>query len=92
MVVQILFQMIGYRNFKTFYNGFLNKYWKHYFPKLPSYNRFVELIPRAMIPLTLLTLSKSGKKTGICFIDSSCLPVCHIKRSKRHKTFEAIAE
>lgn len=25
-------------------------------------------------------------------MDSSCLPVCHIKRSKRHKTFEDIAE
>ena len=25
-------------------------------------------------------------------MDSSCLPVCHLKRQKRHKTFEAIAE
>ena len=34
----------------------------------------------------------AGKRTGIYYIDSSCLPVCHIKRSKRHKTFDKIAE
>jgi hypothetical protein len=92
MMVQILFQMIGYRNFKTFYCFFLQKYWLHFFPKLPSYSRFIELIPRALFPLTLYTQCKSGKKTGIYYIDSSCLPVCHLKRSKRHKTFDAIAE
>lgn len=92
MTIQILFQMIGYRNFKTFYTGFLRQYWLHYFPNLPSYTRFVELIPRAIFPLTLFTQLKCGKKTGIYYIDSSCLPVCHLKRSKRHKTFDAIAQ
>ena len=84
MTIQILFQMIGYRNFKTFYTGFMQKYWAHYFPKLPSYTRFVELISRSIFPLTLFTQLKGGKKTGIYYIDSSCLPVCHLKRSKRH--------
>jgi hypothetical protein len=92
MTIQILFQMLGYRNFKTFYMGFLQKYWQHYFPNLPSYNRFVELISRSIFPLTLFTQLKCGKKTGIYYIDSSCLPVCHLKRSKRHKTFDAIAQ
>jgi len=35
MTIQILFQMIGYRNFKTFYTCFLQTYWKQYFPKSP---------------------------------------------------------
>ncbi len=34
MTIMILFQMIGYRNFKYFYTGFLKTYWGHYFPKL----------------------------------------------------------
>jgi transposase len=92
MTIQILFQMIGYRNFKTFYTGFLQKYWADYFPKLVGYSRFIELIPRTIFPLTLFTQFKSGKKTGIYYIDSSCLPVSHIKRSKRHKTFDEIAQ
>lgn len=53
MMIQILFQMVGYRNFKTFYTGFLLIYWKQYFPKLPSYQRFVELISRAIFPFEL---------------------------------------
>ena len=92
MTIQILFQMIGYRNFKTFYTGFLQQFWRHNFPNLPSYNRFVELMSRSIFPLTLFTQLKCGKKTGIYYIDSSCLPVCHLKRSKRHKTFDAIAQ
>lgn len=92
MLIQILFQMIGYRNFKTFYTGFLQKYWSKYFPTLPSYNRFVELQNLALFPLTLFVQFRSGKKTGIYYIDSSCLSVCHLKRSKRHKTFEHIAQ
>lgn len=92
MTVQILFQMIGYRNFKTFYRGFLQKYWVNYFPNLPGYTRFVELIPRSIFPLTLFTQFRCGKKTGIYYIDSSCLPVCHMKRSRRHKTFDMIAQ
>ena len=42
--------------------------------------------------MTIFTQIKAGKKTGIYYIDSSCLPFCHIKRSKRHKTFDSIAE
>ena len=92
MTIQILFQMLGYRNFKTFYTGFLQNYWKAFFPLLPSYSRFVELIQRAIFPLTLFTQFKSGKKSGIYYIDGSCLPVCHLKRSKRHQVFKKIAQ
>ncbi len=84
--------MIGYRNFKTFYTGYVMKFWKKYFPKLLNYNRFVELMPCCLCPLTIFTQIKSGKKTGIYYIDSSCLPVCHLKRSRRNKTFDEIAQ
>ncbi len=91
MTILILFHFIRFRDFKTFYTGYMEKYWQHYFPKLPSYNRFIELIPRAIFPLTLFTHIKGGKRTGIYYIDSSCLPVCHLKRQRRHKTFKQIA-
>jgi len=44
----------------------LEKYWRSYFPKLPSYNRFIELIPRAISSgrediKHLKTLSHSGE-------------------------------
>jgi hypothetical protein len=92
MTIQVLFQMVGYRNFKTFYTCFLKVYWLKYFPTMPSYQRFVELMSRAIFPLTFFTQLNAGTRTGIYYIDGSCLPVCHIKRSKRNKVFEEIAE
>ena len=92
MTILILFQMVGYRNFKLFYTGFLLRYWREYFPNAPSYNRFVELMPRGIMPLTIFCSLNSGKRSGIYYIDSSCLPVCHIKRSKRHRTFDDVAK
>lgn len=91
MTLLVMFHFIRFRDFKTFYIGHVETYWRSYFPKLPSYNRFIELIPRAIFPLTLFTHIRGGKRTGIYYIDSSCLPVCHLKRQRRHKTFEAVA-
>lgn len=92
MTILVMFQMSKYRDFKNFYSGLLCMYYKSYFPKLPTYERFVNLIKRAIFPLTLFTQLKGGKRTGIYYIDSSCLPVCHLKRSKRHKTFDVVAD
>lgn len=92
MTILIMFQMIHFRNFKAFYCGFLRIYWQSYFPTLPTYNRFIELMKRAIFPLTLFTQIKGGKRTGIYYIDSTCLPVCHLKRQRRHKVFDEIAE
>ena len=92
MTILVMFQSSRVRDFKNFYTGLLCLYYKEYFPKLPGYERFVKLMQRAIFPLTIFTQLKAGKQTGIYYIDSSCLPVCHIKRSKRHKTFDAVAE
>lgn len=92
MTILVMFQMIRHRDFKTFYCGYLSKLFKPYFPGLPSYERFIFLMKRATLPMAIFTQINSGKRTGIYYIDSSCLPVCHLKRSRRNKAFKAIAE
>jgi hypothetical protein len=92
MMILILFQSSQWRNFKNYYNHFLSTYYKTAFPKLPSYNRFIEIMNRVIFHLILFSQINSGKRTGIYFIDSTCLPVCHLKRSTRHKTFDEIAQ
>jgi len=92
MTILVMFQHSKFRNFKNFYERFVHTYWSTHFPKLPSYSRFVTLIKNALVPLTLYAQINRGKKTKIYYIDSSCLPVCNIKRSKRHKTFDDIAD
>jgi len=62
------------------------------FPHLVSYNRFVELIPSVLIPLCAYLRSCYGECTGISFIDSTPLAVCHNRRIGRHRTFAGIAQ
>lgn len=91
MTILIMFHQVRFRDFKTFYTGFLEIYWRDYFPNLPSYSHFITQMKRAIFPMTVFTQLKSGKRTGIYYMDSSCLPVSHLKRSRRHKTFDQIA-
>lgn len=55
MVILIWFQSSGFRNFKCFYKGFVCSYWHDAFPKLPSYNRFLELMPRVIAQLIVFS-------------------------------------
>ena len=52
MTILILFQMTRFRDFKTFYL-FVKQHWLDYFPTMPSYQRFIELIKRVIFPMTL---------------------------------------
>ena len=91
MTIVILFHIFGYRNFKTFYNGYAVKHLRDKFPGLPSYNRFVELKKSVVFPLHCYLMTIAGKSTGIAFVDSTSLEVCHPKRIHSHKVFKNIA-
>lgn len=54
MTIIILFHMMGYRNFKTFYTQHICKYLKGYFSLCPSYHRFLELKRSIIFPMYLL--------------------------------------
>ena len=92
MTIMVLFQLSGVRCFKWFYNRYLVRHMKEEFPNLVSYNRFVELQKRAVLPMAVFAKTcASGKCTGISFIDSSPLRVCKNKRIFNHKVFKNIA-
>lgn len=92
MTIVILFHVIGYRNFKTFYNGYVLNYLKKEFPFCPSYNRFLELKKTIVFPLHCYLVTRCSKCTGISFIDSTPLKVCHQRRIHNHKVFKDIAK
>ena len=82
-----------FRNFKHFYIHYVSVHMKGDFPGLVSYNRFIELSHRSAIPFMLyLHHCCRGECTGISFIDSTILRVCHNKRIKRNKVFKGVAE
>lgn len=93
ITILICFHSNTYRNFKHYYlRGVLGALRKE-FPNAPSYSRFVTLMGRVGMPLALfLKLYLTGKCTGISFVDSTCIPVCHNKRMGRNKVFKDFAE
>jgi len=92
ITILILFHLKNYRTLKHFYIDFIQKYLIAYFPKTVSYNRFVELQKKVLLPMTLfLKMLRSGECTGISFIDSTPIRVCGNKRIYNHKTFKNIA-
>ena len=91
MTILVLFQSSGFREFKKYY-FYISSYGKSLFPRLVSYSRFIQLVPRVLIPLTYYLQSKMSKCTGISFLDSTSLEVCHIKREHSNKVFNGIAE
>jgi len=91
MTILLLYHGSGYHHLKTFYNGVILYWLRAAFPKAPCYDRFIAIQPRAFAVMTMFFASRSGRKTGIYYIDSTALPVCHNLRISRHKTFEGLA-
>lgn len=87
MTILVMFHLSGFRNLKTFYNGFVCQYWREEFPTLSSYTRFVERQRDALIPLWCYLHLLCGNCTGISFIDATTLKVCENLRIPRHKVF-----
>jgi hypothetical protein len=92
MTIITLFHASSYRNFKAYYIEHVMKRYAGAFPRLVSYNRFVELMPSALVPLCGYLQSRKGECSGISFIDSTSLKVCHNRRIHSHKVFAGCAQ
>jgi hypothetical protein len=92
MTILIYFHLSQYRTFKGYYKNCVCNTLKAYFPKVLSYNRFVEIMQIAILPLTLYLMKyRPVKCSGISFIDSTTLDVCHNRRIHSHKVFDGLA-
>jgi hypothetical protein len=93
MTILIAFHQSHYRDFKAYYCENVLKNWHAEFPGLVSYNRFVEYIPSAAVPLLVyLRTCCLGNCSGISFIDSTSLDVCLNQRIHSHKVFSGLAQ
>lgn len=92
ITILVLFHLKGYRCLKHFYLEYVCKHMQDVFPKVVSYNRFVELQQSVLLPLTIfLKEVLLGECTGISFVDSTPLRVCKPQRIHAHKVFRGIA-
>lgn len=92
MTILIHFHQSHYRTFKAYYREHVQVHLTGEFPHLVSYQRFVALIPRMMVPLLAYLQSRYGACTRISFIDSTSLEVCDPKRISGHRVFAADAK
>ena len=89
--IVVAFHSSGYRTFKDFYSRQVLENWRDAFPNLVSYNRFVELMPWSLLGLVHFLKQRLGQASGISFVDSTPLEVCHPNRALAHKTFKPLA-
>lgn len=73
MTIMVWFHQSGYRIFKDYYIKEVMKNLMREFPKLVSYNRFVELMKSALVPLAYYLETRFGDCTGISFNDQGQL-------------------
>jgi Transposase DDE domain len=91
MTILILFHQSHYRTFKAFYTEHVCVDLRGEFPGLVSYTRFVEFFPSALIPLCVYLHSCLGACSGISFVDSTKVAVCHNRRIQQHRVFRGLA-
>lgn len=92
LTILVYFHLEGHRNFKQYYTEYVSQHLRWAFPRLVSYSRFVELQASALLPLCAYLQQRKGKCSGISYIDSTTLAVCHPKRISQHRVFAAVAE
>lgn len=92
MAILICFHFGPFRNFKHCYLFYVKEHLAGLFPDQLSYTRLVELEARLSVEMMLfLQVCCFGRCTGISFVDSTCIPVCHNKRIRRNKVFRDYA-
>jgi hypothetical protein len=92
MTIVIAFHQSNHRDFKNFHLGLVQKYWQEDFPNLLSYTRFLHKMSALLIPMCAYFQTVKGKPTGIAFVDSTSLKVCHNIRIPRNRVFDGIAK
>lgn len=93
MSILVFYQVSGYKNFAYYYNKMVEPNLSGHFPELVQYKSFLSLIPSCLDQLYMYALwqSRRTERTGIYYVDSKKLPVCHNRRIHSHKVFAGVA-
>ena len=81
MTLTVLFHQLRFRQFKGFYLGYACRHLRAEFPRLPSYQRVVELMPRCLAPLAALFECLKGQCDGVSIADATSIAVCDKRNS-----------
>lgn len=91
LTIIVHFHQSDYRTFKRYYTEHVCGHLSVDFPRLVSYNRFLELMSEVNTPLVVLLISLLALPTTANYVDSTKLVVCHNRRIRRHRVFRGLA-
>ena len=86
LTIVLYFYLSPCKDFKNYYLYFLPAKYPSYF-KPVSYPRIVQLWSSLILLLVILIHELKGDQTGIYFIDSTKLQICHNKRTNNNRVF-----
>lgn len=92
MTILVYFHQMRFRDFKTYYLAYVLGHLHSEFPQAVSYQRFVELMPSTVGPLCAYLQTCLGTCSGLSFVDSTALAVCHNRRIRQHRVFRDLAQ
>ena len=93
MTIMILFHLSNQKNMKHFYLFYVGQHLYNEFPATVLYNRFTELMQSVLLSLAFYLKSiHMGDCSGISFIDSTPIRVCHNRRIHSNKVFKQYAQ
>lgn len=93
IAILVFYHYSGMKNFMYYYQMMVLPHLRDYFPKLVCYERFLALIPRVQEQMFFINKLRAftNERTGIAFVDSKPLKVCHNRRIHAHKVFKNTA-
>jgi len=71
MTLAVLFHQLRFRQFKCFYLHYARRHLLREFPRLPSYQRCVEIMPRCAVPFAALFDALKGRCDGVSIVDAT---------------------
>lgn len=92
MTIVIYFHQMRFRDFKTYYLAYVLGHLHRKFPQAVGYQRLVELMPSTIGSLCAYLQTCYGSCSGLSFVDSTPLPVCHNRRIPQHRVFRGLAQ
>ena len=82
LLIAILYYLEEFKNFKYYYKYVVEIKYKSLFKEVLYYNKFIQIMPNLLLPLSILLQFLFGEARGIYFLDTIKLSICHSMREK----------
>ena len=90
LLIVILYHLEGFKNFKYYYKYAVEIKYKSLFKEALCYDRFIQIMPKLLVPLSILLQCLFGEARGIYFLDVTKLSICLVEEKKETKSSERL--